>query len=337
MKAVGYLECLPVREPGALLDLERPDPRPGPNDLLVAVRATSVNPVDIKTRLSKPGTPDDPRVLGWDVSGEVMEMGAEVTGFEVGDEVWYAGDITRPGSDAELHCVDARIAAKKPAGLTHAEAAAMPLTALTAWECLFDRLGYDTEPTAHNGATPLLLINGAGGLGSMVLQCCRVAGIPVTATASRDESRAWCVELGASEVIGHSEVAGLPDASFPRVLCAHDTDTYFDEMARLVAPQGMVCAVASARQKHDIQPLMAKSAGFVWELMFTRSMFQTDDMSLQGEILRTVARLVDEGAMRTTLTEQLSGLSAATFVAAHERLEEGRMIGKLVVEIGAPG
>lgn len=336
MKAVGYRECLPISEPGALSDLELARPEPGDNDLLVAVHATALNPVDIKTRLSKPGSDEEPRVLGWDASGEVVGMGPSVTDFQIGDLVWYAGDITRPGSNAEFQCVDARIVARKPESLSHVESAAMPLTSLTAWECLFDRLRYDAEPTPHNRETPLLLINGAGGLGSMVLQSCRFAGIPVTATASRESSEAWCRKLGATEVIGHEEIQKLPDGSFPRIVCAHDTDPYFAEMARLVAPQGLVCAVASAKQKHDIQPLMAKSAGFVWELMFTRSLFRTDDMAEQGEILRTVARLADGGVMQTTLTEELSGLCAETFIEAHERLETGRMIGKLVVGLADP-
>jgi zinc-binding alcohol dehydrogenase family protein len=336
MRAVGYRECLPIGEAGALVDLELARPEPGAHDLLVTVRATALNPVDIKTRLAKPASGDEPRVLGWDASGEVVGMGASVTGFEIGDSVWYAGDINRPGSNAQFQCVDARLAARKPDSLNHAEAAAMPLTSLTAWECLFDRLGYDAEPSRHNRRTPLLLINGAGGLGSMILQCCRYAAIPVTATASRESSVEWCLKLGATDVVGHEEIAGLPDGSFPRIVCAHDTDAYFAEMTRLVAPQGLVCAVASAKQKHDIQPLMAKSAGFIWELMFTRSLFKTDDMAKQGEILRTVAQLVDGAVMRTTLTEELSGLSAATFITAHERLEEGRMIGKLVVRIADP-
>ncbi len=162
------------------------------------------------------------------------------------------------------------------------------------------------------------------------------AGIPVTATASRESSKEWCLKLGAADVVGHGEIRGLADGSFPRIVCAHDTDAYFAEMARLVAPQGFVCAVAGAKQKHDIQPLMAKSAGFVWELMFTRSLFQTDDMAKQGEILRTVAQLVDGAVIQTTLTDELSGLSAATFITAHKRLEEGRMIGKLVVRFTDP-
>ena len=165
----------------------------------------------------------------------------------------------------------------------------------------------------------------------MILQICNMAGIPVTATASRDSSKKWCMKLGADEVVGHEAIKELEDGSFPCVLCAHDTDLYFAEMTRLVAPQGLVCAVASTKQRHDLQPLMAKSAGFVWELMFTRSLFQTEDMAKQGEILRAVARLVDDGVVQTTLTETLTGLSAATFIAAHERLEQGRMIGKLVV------
>jgi zinc-binding alcohol dehydrogenase family protein len=336
MRAVGYHECLPISEAGALWDVDLALPEPGANDLLVAVRATALNPVDVKTRLSKAGSGDEPRVLGWDASGEVVGMGATVTDFEIGDEVWYAGDINRPGSNAEFQCVDARIAARKPESLNHVEAAAMPLTSLTAWECLFDRLAYDAKPSQHNQQTPLLLINGAGGLGSMILQCCSFAGIPVTATASRESSKEWCLKLGAADVVGHQEIPGLADGSFPRIVCAHDTDAYFAEMVRLVAPQGLVCAVASAKQKHDIQPLMAKSAGFVWELMFTRSLFQTDDMAKQGEILRTVAQLVDGAVMQTTLTEELSGLSAATFITAHKRLEEGRMIGKLVVRITDP-
>jgi NADPH2:quinone reductase len=337
MRAVGYYESLPISEAGALCDIDLARPEPDANDLLVAVRATALNPVDVKTRLSKAGADDEPRVLGWDASGEVVGIGASVTDFEIGDAVWYAGDINRPGSNAEFQCVDARIAARKPDSLNHVEAAAMPLTSLTAWECLFDRLGYDAEPSQHNQQTPLLLINGAGGLGSMVLQCCRFAGIPVTATASRESSRKWCLKLDATDVVGHEEIQRLTDGSFPRILCAHDTDAYFAEMARLVAPQGLVCAVASAKQKHDIQALMAKSAGFVWELMFTRSLFQTDDMAKQGEILRKVAQLVDSAVLQTTLTEELAGLSATTFIKAHKRIEQGRMIGKLVVRISEQG
>ena len=332
LRAVGYVDCLPIDQPGALVELDLPAPEPGPHDLLVAVRAASVNPVDIKTRLGRPGSEDRPQVLGWDACGEVVGMGDAVSGFQIGDAVWYAGAIDRPGCNAELHTVDARITSRKPESLGHAEAAALPLTSLTAWECLFERLGYDPEPSSRNRQRSLLLINGAGGLGSMILQLCRFAGISVTATASREESRQWCLELGADDVVAHEALRTVEDASFARIVCAHDTDAYFAEMTRLVAPQGLVCGVASAKEKHDLQPLMAKSAGFVWELMFTRSLFQTDDMSEQGRILEHVARLIDDGVLRTTLTERLTGLSADTFRAAHRRLEQGSMIGKLVVD-----
>lgn len=334
MKAVGYYDCLPVDDPEALVDLELPVPDPRSRDLLVEVSATSVNPVDVKTRLGRPGAPNEPRVLGWDVCGEVVETGSAVRSFTIGDRVWFAGQIDRPGSNAEFVCVDERIAALAPASLTDAQAAALPLTGLTAWECLFERLGYDTAPGDPNERTPLLLINGAGGLGSMILQLARVAGIPVTATASRTVSQNWCRQMGADAVIPHAALAELDDASFPRIVCAHDTDLYFSEMARLVAPQGLVCAVASAKQAHDLQPMMAKSAGFVWELMFTRSLFQTDDMAEQGRILARLATMVDSGLVQSTLTETLQGLSASTFLEAHRHLEGGGMVGKLVVVYG---
>ena len=333
MKAVGYYDCLPADDPQALVDLEVSRPEPRPRELLVKVSATSVNPVDVKTRLGRPGTPDEPQVLGWDVCGEVVETGSAVHGFTVGDRVWFAGQIDRPGSNAELVCVDERIAALAPSSLTDAQAAALPLTGLTAWECLFERLGYDTEPSESNARTPLLLINGAGGLGSMILQLCRVAGIDVTATASRTVSQDWCRQMGAASVIPHAALGDLDDASFLRVVCAHDTDLYFAEMARLVAPMGLVCAVASAKKPHDLQPMMAKSAGFVWELMFTRSLFQTADMAEQGSILARLATMVDDGVVQSTLTETLRGLAASTFLEAHRTLERGQMIGKLVVVV----
>jgi zinc-binding alcohol dehydrogenase family protein len=332
MKAVGYYDCLPADDPGALVDLELPQPEPRPRDLLVKVSATSVNPVDVKTRLGRPGARNEPQVLGWDACGEVVETGSAVGGFATGDRVWFAGQIDRPGSNAEFVCVDERIAALAPASLTEAQAAALPLTGLTAWECLFERLGYDTEPSDSNERTPLLLINGAGGLGSMILQLGRVAGISVTATASRTVSQDWCRQMGATAVVPHAVLTDLEHASFARIVCAHDTDLYFAEMSRLVAPMGLVCAVASAKQPHDLQPMMAKSAGFVWELMFTRSLFQTEDMAEQGKILARLAAMADDGVVQSTLTETLEGLRASTFLDAHRTLERGEMTGKLVIE-----
>ncbi|MBW3566986.1 MAG: zinc-binding alcohol dehydrogenase family protein [Proteobacteria bacterium] len=332
MKAIGHVENLPVDHSDALIEFTAPDPVPGDHDLLVRPRAVSVNPVDIKVRLGKPVS-GEPRILGWDASGEVVGVGGNTRGFGIGDTVWYSGQFDRPGTNAEYHLVDASLVARKPVSLDHAAAAAMPLPGITAWDCLFERLGYTPAPSAHNAANPLLLINGAGGLGSMVLQLGRLAGVEITTTAGRSETEQWCRDMGATHVIPHA-LAGVPDNTFPRILCAHDTDPYFAEMARLVAPQGMICAVASTRQPHDIQPLMAKSAGFAWEFVFTRGLFRTPDMARQGQILAQLATLADEGKIRTTMTETLFGLNAATLIEAHRRIESGRTIGKVVVDFG---
>ncbi|MFC6981759.1 zinc-binding alcohol dehydrogenase family protein [Microbulbifer taiwanensis] len=277
------------------------------------------------------GGADGFRVLGWDACGIVHSTGPEVDGFRPGDRVWYAGDYGRAGSNAEQQLVDARLVSRSPASLTPAQAAALPLTSLTAWEALFERLGYSAEPSEWNRANPLLIINGAGGVGSIALQLCRLAGIPVTATASRAQSRDWCRQMGATDVIDHAELAQWPEASFARILCCHDTDRYFDTMARLVAPQGLICALSSTKEPHQLQPLMSKSAGFVWEFMFTRSQYHTADMGRQGQILEAVARLVDEGQLQSTLTETVTGLSADNIRNMHRRQEEGGLIGKQVL------
>lgn len=333
MKAVGYTANLPIDHPEALVERELPTPVPGDRDVLVKVQAVSVNPVDTKVRLGEPAGADSIRVLGWDACGTVHAAGSYVEPFRPGDRIWYAGDRGRAGSNAEWQVVDARLVSRAPASLTAAQAAALPLTSLTAWEALFERLGYSAEPSDWNRATPLLIINGAGGVGSIALQLCRLVGIPVTATASREQSRNWCLQMGATDVIDHAELAQWPDASFARILCCHDTDRYFDTMARLVAPQGMICALSSTNEPHQLQPLMSKSAGFVWEFMFTRSQYQTADIDRQGQILAAVAGLVDEGRLQTTLTEMVTGLSADNVRAMHRRQEAGGLIGKQVLSI----
>lgn len=333
MKAIGYTRALPVSDPESLVEMDIADPTPRANDLLVRIHAFSVNPVDVKVRSAVSAEPGTFRILGWDACGTVEALGAAVEGFAAGDRVWYAGQIDRQGCNAEKHLVDAQIASRAPSILSAAEAAALPLTSLTAWESLFERLGYTPEPSEWNRRNRLLVINGAGGVGSVALQLCRLAEIPVTATASRDESRAWCFEKGATEVVSHRELGRVPESSFRRILCCHDTDLYFDEMARLVAPQGLVCGLAGAKKPHDIQQLMRKSAGFVWELMFTRSQFRTEDMPEQGRILARMAELVEQGSVETTLTDVTNGFTASNLREMHEKQESGKVIGKQALEV----
>lgn len=320
---------------GAFVATEAALPAPGPQDLLVAVAAASVNPVDVKLRaVMSPA--EAPRILGFDACGTVVATRAEVTGFSPGDRVWYAGTPQRPGSNATHQLVDARIAARAPETLSALEAAALPLTLLTAWEALFERLGY--APPGPEGAAPaaaqpgpLLVINGAGGVGSVALQLARLAGIEATATAARPESVAWCRRMGAAEVVAHDALAALPESRFARILCCHDLDRYLEQAARLVAPQGLICGIAGAQGPVNIRPLFLKSAGVVWEYMFTRPTFATPDMPRQGAILAGAARLVDEGRLRSTLTTTLRGLTPGTLAAAHAAIASGRQIGKLAM------
>lgn len=305
-----------------------PLPEPGPQDLLVEVSAAALNPVDGKTRARMaPG--DTPRPLGFDACGRVAATGAQVTGFAPGDRVWYAGAVDRPGSNATHQLVDARIVARAPDSLSDADAAAIPLTALTAWEGLFERLALkplSPEPQPER----LLVINGAGGVGSVLLQLAKLSGIHATATASRAESVAWCRKMGAAEVLDHKALPDQPEGSFDRIFCAHDTDAYFPEMARLVAPQGRIVSIVGAQRPFDMAPLFQKSASFGWEYMFTRPVRKTPDIARQGEILAEVARLFDDGSLTVTRTETLEGLSVENVEAAHAWLDKAHQ-GKLVI------
>jgi len=335
MKAVGLTRYLPIDDPESLVDVELPDPVVAGRDLLVRVKAVSVNPVDTKVRRPRPEVEPVTKVLGWDAAGVVEAVGDEVTMFRPGDEVWYAGDITRPGCQSELHLVDERIVALKPRSLDFAAAAAMPLTSLTVFEALFERMGVDVDG-ADRGRT-LLIIGGAGGVGSIGIQAAKLAGLTVIATASRAETRAWCSSLGADHVIDHTrplregiESLGLSDVDL--ILNASDTSRYWDACCDLIATQGTICSIVSTTGPVDIQPLMAKSATFAWELMFTRARFRTADMIEQHRILSHVAALVDAGTLRSTVTEVLRPIDAASLRLAHRQLEEGRMIGKLALE-----
>ncbi|QNM96112.1 zinc-binding alcohol dehydrogenase family protein [Chitinimonas koreensis] len=335
MKAVALTRYLPIDHPEALLDLELPKPpAPAGHDLLVRIEAVSVNPVDYKVRAPKDKIESTPRVLGWDAAGVVEAVGEAVSLFKPGDRVYYAGDITRPGSNAEFQLVDERIVGHRPATLDAAQAAALPLTAITAWEALFDRLGIDLD--GRHAGKSLLIVGGAGGVGSIAIQLAKLAGLTVIATASRAESRAWCLELGADKVVAHGDglVAAVREAGLQQVdyiLCTSDTDGYFAALAELVAPQGGIVTIVETGKAHDLDPLKAKSAYFAWEFMFTRSMFQTADMIEQHRLLEEVARLIDAGRLRTTLAGTLGPIDAAHLKRAHALLEGGRTIGKLVL------
>jgi len=337
MKAIAAFGGLPCSAPGAFALLELPDPVPGPQDLLVRVEAVAVNPVDTKVRsgLPGPGAGAPPRLLGWDVAGVVEASGDAVARFVTGDRVWFAGDISRPGCNAERVLVEEAICGHQPANLSAAEAAALPLTGLTAWEALFERLGLD--PEGADAGRSLLILGGAGGVGSMAIQLARRAGLVVIATASRPESRAWCERMGASHVVDHGQplapqlaALGLPELD--TIANFSDTDAYWPVMAQLIRPQGAIVAIVGNRAPLDLNLLKAKSVSFHWEFMFTRPQFRTPDRGRQGEILERLAQLVEAGELCTTLTTHLSPISPTNLALAHGRLEEGRSIGKIVLE-----
>ena len=336
MKAIGLTKYLPITDSASLIDVELPKPEPEGHDLLVSVKAISVNPVDTKIRAPRDGEEDPPRVLGWDAAGVVEAVGSDVTLFAPGDEVFYAGSILRPGTNSEFHLVDERIVGSKPKSLSFAAAAALPLTSITAWEALFDRMGISREGASIGKS--LLVIGGAGGVGSIAIQIAkRVARLDVVATASREESRNWCLELGADHVVNHREdipaqleAIGLGQVDY--VLCLNDTDGHWNTLTKVVAPQGHICSIVETSAPVDIRPLMQKSATFTWELMFTRSMFGTPDMIEQHRLLNAVSSLVDSGTLRSTTGQVVGRIDAANLRKAHALIESGRAIGKLVLE-----
>ncbi|MFC5476345.1 zinc-binding alcohol dehydrogenase family protein [Paraherbaspirillum soli] len=341
MKAIALTRYLPIENPESLLDVTLAKPIPQGRDILVEIKAIAVNPVDCKVRAPKETVEKAPRVLGWDAAGVVQAVGPDVSRFKVGDKVFYAGDITRPGSNSEFQLVDERIVGNMPATLSFEQAAALPLTAITAWEALFDRLQVPTPPHALSHVTPrksILIIGGAGGVGSIAIQlAAKVAGLTVIATASRPESAQWVRELGAHQVVNHfgDMAAELKERGFDNVdyvLILNDTDRHFPAAAAAIAPQGTICTIVENSAPLPINLLTAKSAGFVWEFMFTRSMFQTADMQEQGNLLDEVARLVDSKIIHTTVTQVLSPINAANLRQAHAALEAGHVIGKIVLK-----
>ncbi len=334
MRAVAYKASDSSDGAQVLTDIELPKPVPFGRDILVEVRAISVNPVDIKVRKSVQPPQGEWKVLGWDATGVVVGTGPEVKRFRPGDEVFYAGDITRPGANSEFHLVDERIVGHKPKSLGWAEAAALPLTTITAWEALFDRL---EVRRAVPGASGILIIGAAGGVGSIAVQLARqLTDLTVIGTASRPETRAWVEDLGAHHVLDHSqplseEVAKLGLAAPGFVLSTTHTVDHLPEIVALIAPQGRLALIDNP-QSFDIVPLKSKSLSVHWEFMFARSMFQTADIERQGELLDEVARLVDAGTLRTTLSEQLGPITADNLTRAHALVDSGKARGKIVLE-----
>ncbi len=336
LKAVGLYKYLPIDQTDSLLDLEIDTPNPQARELLVKVHAIAVNPVDTKMRAPQDKVEDNPRILGWDVAGVVETVGAEVNLFKPGDEVFYAGSFIQPGCNSEFHIVDERIVGNKPKSLDFSQAAALPLTSITAWEALFDRLGVDSN--GGDTGKQLLILGGAGGVGSIATQFAKqVAKLTITSTASRPESRNWCKELGVDHVINHyldipEQVSELGIDGYDFILCLNDTDEHWQSMASVIAPQGKICSIVETAANVDLGALKSKSATFVWEFMFTRSMYETDDMIEQHHLLNRVSELIDAGKVKTTINRLLEPINAKNLKTAHAIIEGRHSIGKIVLQ-----
>ena len=335
MKAVALTRYLPISNPESLIDIELDKPAPTGRDLLVKIEAISVNPVDTKVRAPKDKVEETPRVLGWDAAGVVEAVGPDATLFRPGDPVYYAGSVTRQGANSEFHLVDERIVGAKPKSLDFTHAAALPLTTITAWEALFERLG--VSPQGADEGKSVLVIGGAGGVGSIGIQLAKkVAKLTVIATASRPESAKWATELGADHIVNHfddipKQLKAIGFENVDYVLIFNDTDKHFPAAAEVIKPQGSICSIVENSRPLEVELLKSKSAAFHWEFMFTRSMFGTPDMIEQHKLLSEVARLIDAGTLTTTLGRNLGKIDAANLREAHRLLEEGRSIGKLVL------
>ncbi|MNS46322.1 Zinc-type alcohol dehydrogenase-like protein [compost metagenome] len=337
MKAIGFKTSLPIENPESFIEFEAVKPIPGPHDLLVKIDAISINPVDFKIRQNsaKDTVLETPKIIGWDAVGIVQAVGQDVTLFEVGDLVYYAGDITKQGSNAEYQIIDERIVGRKPKSLSMEESAVIPLTALTAWEILFDRIRISAD---KDKGKSILIIGGAGGVGSIAIQLAKkIAGLTVIATASRPETIAWCKQQGADFVVDHKDlIASVREAGFEYVdfiLDFVDTNAYWDIMVELIKPQGHIASITGSSDPVALNKLKSKSVSFSWELMYTRSMYQTEDMVEQHNILNIVADLLDDGILKTTLNTTLNGLTAENVKKAHELLESGRTIGKIAIKL----
>jgi NADPH2:quinone reductase len=334
MKAIGATSA----DASSLAWFETESPTPGPKDLLVRVEAIAVNPVDTKVRKTLGTTQDSPRILGWDAAGTVVAVGAEVTGFQVDDEVFYAGDVTRPGANAELQVVDERIVAHKPTTVGFAESAAWPLVSLTAWELLFERMGVD--PHGGDAGKQLLIINAAGGVGSVMIQLAKHAGLEVIATASRTETVNWCRELGADHVINHHEALApqlqrLGFAEVPLIANLYEPSAYWQQMGEIIAPLGALGMIVEPESPvHIGDPYKAKCVRIAWEFMFARSKFALSDLTKQGEILEEIACRVEAGQLKPILTRTFAAITPDHLREAHAAMESGTAFGKWVLEGG---
>ena len=337
MKAIGFKTSLSIEKEDSFIAFETPKPTPEGHNLLVKVQAVSVNPVDFKIRQNsaKDTVLETPKIIGWDAVGIVEAIGDQVSLFKVGDEVYYAGDITKPGSNAEYQLIDERIVGRKPKSLSIEQAAAMPLTGLTAWEILFDRIRIDAEK--DKGKT-ILIIGGAGGVGSIAIQLAKkVAGLTVIATASRPESIEWCKQQGADFVVNHKNlIEEVRDAGFQQVdfiLDFVNANQYWNAFVELIKPQGHIGCISDPVENVNLRQLKGKSISFHWESMFTRSVFETEDMIAQHHILNKLAELLDNGTIQSTLKTTLNGLTVSNFKEAHKLLESGTTIGKIAIKI----
>ncbi|WP_434608214.1 zinc-binding alcohol dehydrogenase family protein [Pseudomonas sp. R1-7] len=335
MKAIAYYQSLPINDPQSLQDIELPEPVAGPKDLLVEVRAISVNPVDTKVRQNVQPEGGAAKVLGWDVAGVVKAVGSEVTLFKAGDKVFYAGSIARAGGNSELHVVDERIVGHMPKTLGFAEAAALPLTAITAWELLFDRLQIK-EGQADLGQT-LLIVGAAGGVGSILTQLAsQLTGLKVIGTASRPQTVDWVRGLGADLVVDHSQplsevLKKAGQAQVTHVASLTQTDQHLDQLVEALAPQGKLALIDDPKSL-DVTKLKRKSLSLHWEFMYTRSLFETADMLEQHKLLNRVAGLIDAGTLKTTVGEHFGVINAENLRRAHALLESGKAKGKIVLE-----
>tara|TARA_R110000868_G_scaffold4211_1_gene26395 strand:- start:44324 stop:45331 length:1008 start_codon:yes stop_codon:yes gene_type:complete len=333
MKAIGYKENLPIEDVKSLQDIELETPKVSGRDVLVEIKAISVNPADYKVRANVPTEGDNWKVIGWDATGIVKEVGEEVTLFKVGDEVWYAGDITRQGSYAQYQVVDERIVGKKPTSISYAEAAALPLTTLTAWELLFDRL----EVAKDDAQKSILVIGAAGGVGSILVQLAKkLTKLNIIATASREETTTWLKELGADMVINHGnklseEFEKYQLAAPDYVVSLNATEQHAAEIVKLIKPQGKFGFIDDPKS-FNVMPFKHKAVSTHIEFMFTRSMFQTEDMQEQHNILNEVSALIDNGTIKTTLGENFGTINAKNMRKAHAFLETGKAKGKIVLE-----
>jgi len=343
MKAIGYQIPQAIDQHDALMDIELAIPEAKGRDLLVKIKAVSVNPVDTKVRATATPETGEHKILGWDAVGEIVATGDEVELFKVGELVWYAGDITRAGSNAEYQLVDERIVGLKPQSLSAADAAALPLTAITAWELLFDRLSFVNNGVTRQSGGPtaaarILIVGAAGGVGSILTQlAAKLTQATVIGTASRPHSQAWVTELGADHVINHHQplqpqLQALGIESVTHVISLTHTEQHFDQLVDVLAPQGKLALIDDPAAGLDIMKLKKKSISLHWEFMFTRSMFETEDMHKQHQLLTNLSELIDQGVIKTTLGEHYGVINAANLKRAHAQIESNQAVGKIVLE-----